>query len=186
MSQCRGKTKAGKPCRASAWENGYCIAHQEEKVKAAVGHASGTRAGGGRKDPLKVPVLAKQIVEANALAILYPYLRALGLVAKRHKATGQVVFVPRPELRAKLYGTSKDGIVRMSSYEDLEAMMRAAERLMDRIYGKPKQALELAGSEDGNAVRVEVASNKDRAAEVAQILAMTGAVRSPSSGNGHG
>lgn len=183
--KCRGVKKNGEPCSAAAWANGYCIAHQPEEVRKAVGHKSATR-DGSQKGPQTIPSMAKRIIEANASAVLYPYLRALGLTIKRHKPTGQIVIVPSPQARAKLYGTSKDGIVKMSDYDDLEAMMRAAERLMDRVYGKPRQALTIGGDADGDAVRIEVPSSNERAAEVAQILVASGAVQAPSSGNGSG
>lgn len=182
-SPCKATNKAGLPCRASAWANGYCIAHQPAEVRKAVGHKSGTRDGqthrdGSRAIPIRVPELAKRIVEANAAAVLYPYLRALGLKAMREKASGQIVVVPDPAGRARLYGTSKDGRVVMSSYEDLGAMIAAAEKLLDRIYGRPKQALSIAGEpgQPGVGVQVSVAGDQNRAFEVAQILASAGAV----------
>jgi hypothetical protein len=180
---CRATSKTGNPCKASAWANGYCIAHQPEEVRKKAGHKSGTREGGGQRDPLRVPELAKRIVEANAAAILYPYVRAMGLKLMRHKLTGEIVAVPDPRGRAKLYGTSKDGRIVMSNYEDLAAMVAVAEKLIDRVYGRPKQSLTVAGDGDGSPVTVAVAGDKGRASEVAQILAMTGAIRNPASNN---
>ena len=173
--KCRGTNKQGNPCKAAPWANGYCIAHQDLETRKAAGHKSGTR-DGAKRDPLRVPVLAKQIVEANATAILYPYMKALGLKLMRVKSTGEIVVVPTPETRAKLFGISKDGVVKMSSFEDLGAMISVAEKLMDRVYGRPRQALEISGDADGGPVQVQVASDNNRALEVSQILAMHGAI----------
>lgn len=84
--------------------------------------------------------LARALVEQNIAFVLGPYWRVLGfdivrtddgLELQRHRGGG-----------AKLYGESRDGVVKLSRYEDLGAMVRVAELLQDRVFGKPKQAVE--------------------------------------------
>jgi hypothetical protein len=72
---------------------------------------------------------------------------------------------------AKLYGVSgKDGEVRVSGHEDLEAMQRAAERLQDRVYGKPKQTAEVTSVDGGTLAPVLPPDDPGHAAEVAELL----------------
>jgi len=54
-------------------------------------------------------------------------------------------------------GRSNTGSVFLTSIADLGARIAAAEKLQDRVYGKPKQALEHSGPE-GSAIdaRVEI------------------------------
>lgn len=179
---CRGETKKGGPCGAYPMANGFCISHQSLERREKLGHGNVNGHQAKKRDPLTAPLMMRRILEANAMAVLYPYLRAMGLKAMRHKPTGEIVIVPTPETRAKLYGISKDGEVKMSQYEDLAAMMAVAEKMMDRVYGRPKQAISLAGEPDSAPVQVSVSGSTERALEVAQILVSTGAV-SPASRN---
>ncbi len=71
-------------------------------------------------------------------AVLRPHFKALGL----HLADD--LTVTPLERGAILTGQSKDGTVVASTIEDLAAQMEAAEKLLDRIYGRPKQSTELA------------------------------------------
>jgi hypothetical protein len=71
--------------------------------------------------------------------------------------------------------------------------MKATDRILDRVYGKPRQAMELTGS-GGGPISIDVPTDEDRAKAVAQMLAMTGGLGSAStvtngkdamSSNGH-
>lgn len=58
----------------------------------------------------------------------------------------------------------------VQTIEDYSVRLRALEVMLDRIYGKPKQAVEHSGP-DGEAMEVVVPDSKDRQLEVARVLA---------------
>lgn len=70
---------------------------------------------------------------------------------------------------------------------DVELSMKATDRILDRVYGKPRQAMELTGA-GGGPITVDVPTDEERAAAVARMLAMTGGLAAPvenvSNGNG--
>ena len=117
----------------------------------------------------------QQVIESNPMAFMQPYLDALGI---------RVFFVPDPadpailhptavidpdSLGTVLYGVSKDGHVVISRHKDIEAQQRAAERLFDRVYGKPKQTNVIAGAQNADDPQLVPFDDK-RQAEVAAIL----------------
>ena len=65
-----------------------------------------------------------------------------------------------------------EGDVIVSPHPDLGARINAAEKLLDRVYGKPRQTIEHAGPLDGSAIPVEFKLD-DQARE-----AIAGALRS--------
>jgi acyl-CoA reductase-like NAD-dependent aldehyde dehydrogenase len=106
---------------------------------------------------------------------MQPYLDALGI---------RIVFLPDDKDPAivhptaimdptsqgtVLYGVSKDGQVIITKHKDLEAQQRAAERLFDRVYGKPKQTNIIAGAAQNEDPHIVPFDDK-RKAEVAAIL----------------
>jgi hypothetical protein len=90
--------------------------------------------------------VARRLVEDNVLAVQRPYWRTLGYDVR--------IGADGPELveleggGAKLHASS-EGFVRVSQHDDLAAMMAAAEKLLDRVYGKPTQATEISGPGGG-------------------------------------
>jgi hypothetical protein len=131
--------------------------------------------------------LMRMIIESNPIAFMQPYLDALGI---------RIVYIPDdldPEilhptavvdpasLGTTLFGVSKDGDVVVSRHKDIEAQQRAAERLFDRVYGKPKQTNIIAGGESTSEPNI-VPFDEKRQAEVAAILE---AARRPSHLNPH-
>jgi hypothetical protein len=181
--RCTAITTNGRRCRRSPIKGnpeGHCNVHSksEEERKLLMAQARAVRG----QTNLKPHELMRQVVESNPLAFMQPYLDALGI---------RVVFVPdsnNPSLLhptaiqdpttsgTVLYGVSKDGDVIISTHKDIEAQQRAAERLFDRIYGKPKQTNIIAGasSQDDPAI---IPFDEKRQAEVAAILE---AAKSPS------
>jgi hypothetical protein len=139
-----------------------------------------------RKNQLRPHELMRVVIESNPIAFMQPYLDALGV---------RIVFVPDendPELLhptavadptsngTTLFGVSKEGHVIVSKHKDIEAQQRAAERLFDRVYGKPKQTNVLAGSAVGNDDPNIVPFDDKRQIEIAAILE---AARRPSHSN---
>jgi hypothetical protein len=187
--RCTATNKHGQPCRAWALkEQRFCLAHNQEAREAV--RFGGAQPNAGRKPLPKPTDVARSLIEQNVLALQRPYWNALGYDV--------VIGANGPELAervagpAKIYGVSaKDGVVYVSEHDDLEAMQRAAERLQDRVYGKPKQQTEITGADGGP---VEVAAPLDareRAVKAATLLAAAGqleplAVANGNGSNGHG
>jgi hypothetical protein len=159
---CRGKTKRGTLCNANALRRGtvyegvtvsgkWCLSHDED-VPPSARFGSRERAKergsmGGRPRAPKPSEIAKRLIEQNELALQRPYWRTIGFDVVIGDDGPELVEMPNGG--AKLHGESKTGEVIASPYEDLEAQQRAADRLQDRVYGKPKQSTELTGSEGG-------------------------------------
>lgn len=72
--------------------------------------------------------------------VLGPYWRTLGFDLVRTDAGLELR--EREGGGAKLYGESKEGVIRVSDHDDLGAMVTVAEKLQDRVFGRPKQAVE--------------------------------------------
>lgn len=142
---CQGTNKAGKPCNGNPLKGGdYCLAHADEQTRASVGFG-GSRAGalGGRPSLPKPTELARELIERNVVAVLRPHFKALGVMLNDDGTTGPL------DHGAILTGEAKDGTVVPSTIEDLGAQIAAAEKLLDRIYGRPKQQTEVSGPDGG-------------------------------------
>lgn len=173
-TRCSKKTKAGKPCKAWALSGrDFCMAHADEATRAEMGFGgpvNGAKGGAATRVP-KPLEMARTLLEENAAVILRPHFRTLGYDVE---VTGE----GRLELSelegggAKVYGESKDGVINMSAYDDLAAMINAAEKLLDRIFGRPRQAMELTGDGGGPIeTRELLPSDADFHSEVAAVLA---------------
>lgn len=173
--RCKAKKKNGKPCANSPVRGkDRCIGHLPRKQKEALGFG-GPQPGSGRPSLPSPTEVARKLIEENIAVILRPHFRALGYDVETG-AEG-LVLVPLDRGGAKLYGESRDGVVRGSEFDDLGAQMAAADKLLDRIYGRPKQATEVSGP-DGGAIPMggEVPTDADFHTDVAKILAEAGAV----------
>jgi hypothetical protein len=117
----------------------------------------------------------RRVVEENVTVILAPHFRVLGFDLKVEG--GEITLEPTKAGGAKLYGESKDGIVKASTFDDLGAMVAAAEKLLDRALGRPKQATELTGPNGGpiEADVVGIPTEQQFHHGVAKILAAAGA-----------
>jgi hypothetical protein len=133
--RCKGKTKAGKRCKAWALHDGdRCLAHSDEKTQDSVGFG-GSQPDAGRPAKPRVVDVLRERVEAEVEKIVAPYFEALE--------------------HAVLHATYEGEVV-VSEHADLGARINAAEKLLDRVYGKPRQTIEHAGAQDGAAVPVEL------------------------------
>lgn len=166
--RCKAKTKAGKPCgRVPIKGSDYCntIGH-DPNASPSVGfgsHAQASAAGklGGRPPLPKPTDVARRLIEENVVRILRPHFLALGMELDDD---GRVTIVQG----AVMVGESKDGDMVVSSIEDLGAQMEAAEKLLNRVYGRPKQSTEISGPEGGP---VEIVPVKPQGASVAEFVA---------------
>jgi hypothetical protein len=96
--------------------------------------------------------LQRELVERHAVAVVRPYFRALGLDIDED---GNVTHLDRGAI---VVGRDKEGGVHASTVEDLGAQIAAAEALLNRVHGKPRQALEHTGAGGGP---IEVARGVD-------------------------
>lgn len=184
--RCSGKNSKGDPCGAHPLKPGTVIEGVEVKGKhcrrhdpdvpasARFGsHAQAREAGkkGGRPPLPKPTDIARRLIEQNELALQRPYWRTLGYDVKIGEDGLELVELP--DGGAKMHGESKEGDIIASPYEDLGAQQEAAERLWNRVYGKPKQTQEITGADGGPVEIVPVTRAKAKA--VGGILAGVGA-----------
>lgn len=174
--KCTGTKKAGGPCGAPALKGTErCAAHPLDPDSPRFGSPAQAREAGkkGGRPALPKPTdVARRLIEENVTAILRPHFLALGLELHADGTT------TRLEGGATMYGESKDGVVVASNYEDLGAQIAAAEKLLDRVYGRPKQATEISGPEGGP---VEIVPVKRQSGDVVSLLKGTGVVREDAS-----
>lgn len=141
---CNGTTKKGTPCKGNPLKDSdYCLAHADEQTRASVGFG-GSRAGamGGRPKKPTPSEIQRQLMERYELAIQRPYWRTLGYDVVIGE-NGDPELIELPDGGAKLFGESKDGDIHVSGVDDLGAMIAAAEKLQDRVYGRPRQRNEV-------------------------------------------
>lgn len=172
--RCSGTSKAtGQPCRANPLKGtDRCLAHSDEETRRSVEFVGGGP-GSGRPRLPRPSEVARELIERNVLALQRPYWRTLGYDV--------VIGADGPELvqledgGAKLHA-SFEGRVSVSRHDDLAAMMAAAERLQDRVYGKPTQATEISGP-DGGPVEVVDTSNPETVKALHALLGHRPAAR---------
>lgn len=182
---CKKQTKKGKPCGAPPLKPGtviegvsvsgdYCRQHDKDLPDSA--RIGGAQPGSGRPRVPTATEVMRNLVEENVAAILSPHFRILGY---------EVVIDPKKGIGlkaleaggAKLYGESREGIINASQYEDLGAQLAAAEKILDRVFGRPKQATEISGPGGGpiEADIIGVPTEREFQTGVAKILAEAGA-----------
>jgi hypothetical protein len=145
--RCTATTKAGNRCLKLPHPGlEVCIAHAPREVQKSAGFG-GPQPNAGRPRLEKPLEVARRLVEENVEQLLRPHFAALGCRLERNEA-GELAVIPDPDLRPKVTA-SYQGIVTQSTIEDLQAQLEAAERLFDRVYGKPKQATEITGANGG-------------------------------------
>jgi hypothetical protein len=184
---CHGQTKRGFLCNSNALRKGtviegvtvsgkFCRTHDATLPDSARfgSHAQAREAAktAGRPPKPKPTEVMRQMVEEGVEQILAPYFRTLGLKLERGD-DGRLHPVLDATGGAKIFGESKEGDINMTDFDDLGAMIGAAEKLLDRVYGKPKQSTELTGAE-GGAVEI-VPVSRDKAKSIGGIIAGVGA-----------
>jgi hypothetical protein len=150
--RCQGTSKSGKPCRATPLrDQDWCNGHAPNLPESAR-FQGGAKPGAGRPPKARPSDIARRLVEENVAVVLRPHFRTLGHDVE---ISGDGLrLVPVEGGGAKLHGTSKDGEVVVSAHDDLGAQVTASERIQDRLYGKPRQALEHTGP-DGGPIELE-------------------------------
>jgi hypothetical protein len=173
--RCKAKTADGSNCRAWPLKDGkgLCLSHDVEARESV--RFSGAAAGGGRKPVPKATDLQRQLVEQNILVLWEPHFAALGYrIVFRDDGP---VLEALPGGGAMLHGTSqRSGEIVMSEYPDVGARQTAAERLLNRVLGTPRQSVALTG-EGGGPILLRIGALLDpiaagHAAELAARLAI--------------
>lgn len=170
--RCTGKTKKGTRCKAAPLKGtDHCLAHSDAKIRESVGFVP-DNGKAGRKPLPKPTDIARKLIEENELALQRPYWRTLGYDVVIGENGPELVALQ--EGGAKLHGESRDGDIKVSDAEDLGAMITAAEKLQDRVYGRPKQVAEISGPEGGPVELNLPVDAQARSARAAALLAQHG------------
>jgi hypothetical protein len=177
------KGKSGKPC--GAWPlkgREVCLAHADAKTRQSVGFVSDNGKAGRPRVPTATELMRK-VVEENVSKILAPHFKVLGYELKIEGDSVELVAIEGGG--AKLHGESKEGVIKASGFEDLGAMVAAAERLLDRALGRPKQSTEITGPGGGpiEHEHVSVPTDQQFHEDVAKLLAEAEAVKADAAGS---
>lgn len=175
LGHCAGETENGEKCLSKPVIGSiFCQWHMQEAERERLGIRD-PREVTKRRAGMKAPELMRQIMEQETLSILAPYFEGLGIKLEGYdEETGKPVITYDPDGGLRLFGESKDGDIEMSPYRDIGGMVAIAEKLLDRVYGKPKQSTTIEGGV--SPIRVQPVKSEDRAIEVAQILAQARAL----------
>jgi hypothetical protein len=149
---------------------GWCMKH-DPKVSDAYIAEWQSRTRGGRKRHVGPDEYMRQVVQRGVGLFMRPYLDALGI--ELDPDTGEPRRVEGKG--AKIYGESKDGGIYFTNHDDVETQMKAADRVFDRGFGKPRTQSEISLAPTGGAQKIP--STVERAVEVAQVLAEAGALQ---------
>lgn len=198
--RCEATNAEGKPCGAQPLKPGteiegvkvsgrWCRQHDPDIPES--GRIGGAQPGAGRP-PLPRPTdVARKLIEDHIEVTLTPHFRALGWDIVRDEETDELTLREREGGGVKLFGESKDGEISVSHHDDIGGMIAAAEKLLDRVYGRPKQTTELSGEVQGGGDTIFIVG--DQPAEwhqrVTEIAAAAEAAKSNGgthSGNGSG
>jgi hypothetical protein len=185
--KCVKQTKAGKRCQAFALKGkDVCLAH-DEKTRQMAGFG-GAQPNAGRPPSPRPSEIARRLIEENILVLQKPYWNSLGYDVKL--GPNGPYLVEKEDGGAKIYGVSaKNGAVYISEHDDLEAMQKAAERLQDRVYGKPKQTTELSGPDGGPVELTPPDDAVERSRRMLSLLPqheLEALVKGKGNGNGNG
>jgi len=191
--KCHGKNIYGEPCGAAPLRKGteiegiivdgnWCLKHDPSVPDGAWNRFVQEPGSNALRNKPKVrrplELLGEAIVKAPGL-LMQPYLEALGLAW--NEETEELVKVGDG---AKIVGFSREGYARVSKHKDLEAQQRAAERMLDRVFGKPRQAVDVGAGGNGM-VGIVIPQTAERARVVLDVLQESGALQLPN-GNGNG
>ena len=184
---CKAKNQKGGPCGAYPLKPGtvidgiavkgkHCRKHDPDLSDSA--RLACAQPGAGRPKLPTPSEIARQLIERNVLALQKPYWRTLGYDVVIGADGPELVEIP--DGGAKVYGESKDGDICVSELDDLAAMMTAAEKLQDRVYGRPRQSTEITGPDGGALLLIapdDAVTKSQRAAMLLRNLDQVDAAR---------
>ena len=131
--------------------------HASKAIKDELGLNDPPTTGQGRKKKRTASQIMRERFEAEADRYLAPLEKAL------------------EAMRPVVVGNGASAHVQM--HPDFPTQLRAANDILDRIYGRPKQVSEITGA-DGDAIEVHVPNDTDRKQALAAVLASAGALGS--------
>jgi hypothetical protein len=127
---CTATTRKGQPCKAHpVLGTDKCMAHQDDETKESQGFGGAQEGAGRPRRPRATEVLLQRI-EEDIDMVIGPMFDAL--VADRGLALNV-----------------RGGGMEIGYIPDHETRLRAARDLLDRAYGRPRQALEVTGEDGG-------------------------------------
>ena len=180
IKTCQGIRKNGEKCEAYALTYAkHCTAHLTQEERERLGVIEPDRSSGGRpKQKINANQLMREVVEKAMHKVVKPHLDALGAEFVGFDEDGNVVVRDLgPDAGLMLYGESKDGDINMTNFPDIGGRIQAAEKLLDRTYGKPRQTQVIEGGV--NPVQVQPVRSVDRAREVIGLVSQLGMVAPP-------
>lgn len=140
--RCTAKTKKGKRCsNAPIGDTDFCISHSPKEVQESAGFG-GPQEGSGRPPTPKLIDIFRERLERAADKIMEPYFQALGVIGWDDEGNPIVDM----DKAAMEIGRSNTGNVKLTDIADLGARIQAAERILDRVVGKPRQTTEVTGA----------------------------------------
>jgi len=123
----------------------FCRGHDPDLPRKTQLTAEDRAKGGAATRKVKPMEIEKRLLENYAIAWMRPYWRILGFDVHLDD-DGELALTELPEGGAKLHGESRDGVVRVSDHDDLAAQMAAAEKLRDRVFGRPTSRSQFEGA----------------------------------------
>lgn len=170
---CTGIKQNGDTCSSYAVIGSeFCGSHMPQEERDRLGIVRRPREAGPL--PITGPQLAREVTETAIVKVLQPYFRALGLeILQIDEETGTPVVRDMGEdAGLMLHGESKDGYIHMSKYPDLAGRIQAAEKLFDRVYGRPRQTTVLEGGV--KPIQVQPVRTLERSQQMARLLDQLG------------
>lgn len=155
--KCAGTNKSGKPCGCYAMRGDeFCLSHGDQERKESAGFGGSQPNAGRPRNPRAVDVLRERI-EADVDRVLKPLFDALEAeqaMVVGHGRNAHLEMVPDDRIR-----------------------IVAANALLDRGYGKPRQSIAHTGPDDGP-VNVRVALDDEQRKALSDVLRGRPATRS--------
>lgn len=157
---CTGTTRAGVDCpqfaqrvtiRGKRYQLKTCVMHASPAIQKELGIGEHP---GGRPPKVSAPDIMRERFEAEAVRYLKPYEEAL------------------EAMRAVVVGNGASAHIQM--VEDVTTRLKAAEAIMDRVFGRPKQGIDIGGGL--TPVEISIPQDDQRKQDVAAILAESGAL----------
>jgi hypothetical protein len=196
--KCKGLNAMGAPCKSPPLKKGteiegvtvsgdYCLCHDPSIPEGSwrrfwqeKGSKAGSQALRSRPRALRPFDIMADAIEKAPGIMFRAHLRTLGYELD----PDTLELVPLPGGGAKIVGFSREGYARVSKHDDLNAMRQAEKDLADRLYGKPRQAVDVGAGGSGM-VGIVIPQTAERARVVLDVLQESGAIQLPN-GNGNG
>lgn len=132
---CAAITRKGTRCKAHPLKGSdKCLSHADAKAREAVGFVA-RNGKAGRKPRPKPDELVRQRLAAAIDYVLAPHFQALGIVGWNEDGT-PIVDMSQAAMEV---GRSNSGKVTLTEIADLAGRIAAAEKLIDRGFGKATQ-----------------------------------------------